>query len=289
MVSRRRLLETVAVGASLGLAGCLGGVADDSTTETPSTATDTASPATGTRPAVGSPGDSATEATPETPTARLARRGIPGNICEKDQQAPGPGGIAAVIDPAFARDWASVSVPDQYTPGRSDGRLAPESVVIGVTDGDRARAYPIAVLWWHEIVNDTFGEPTLVTYCPLCRSGLVARRVVAGAATRFTVTELLWTPPSGATADSVESGTTFGANFNETEVGVRDDRGNLVMIDAATGSYWSQLLARAICGPQRGERLSIRASRTATWRDWQVAHPDTDVLLPPPHSGVSTV
>lgn len=267
MPTRRAALAALA-----GLAGCL------------ATGDEKPNARTGTTPAARTTIDE-----PRTDTPTLAERGIPGNICEQEQQPPGEQNIAAVIEPAFASDWADHTIPDQYTPGRDDGRLGEEAVVVGLTNDGRARAYPLAVLWWHEIVNDAFGEPTLVTYCPLCRSGLVAARRVAGGATQFTVTELLWTPPSAATNASVADGTAFGANVNETEAGVRTDRGNLVMIDAATGSYWSQLLARAICGPQRGDRLPVRPSRTARWGDWQAEHPDTEVLLPPPHSRVSNV
>ncbi|MFB6177484.1 MAG: DUF3179 domain-containing (seleno)protein, partial [Halobaculum sp.] len=186
----------------------------------------------------------------------------------------------------FADDWQGVNVPDQYQ--TSESGIAADAVVIGLERDGRARAYPLSVVWWHEIVNDTFGVPTLVTYCPLCRSGMVAERTVAGEPTTFTVTELLWIPPGPARNRSVSRNRSFGVDVDETEADVRE-KGNLVLTDAATGSYWSQLLARAICGPRRGDRLSILASQTARWSDWQAAHPETDVLLPPPHSGVSLV
>jgi hypothetical protein len=60
--------------------------------------------------------------------------------------------------------------------------------------------------------------------------------------------------------------------------------GNLVMVDDATGSYWSQLLARAICGPRAGDSLRIRPSTLTTWGKWRATHPETELLLPPPYS-----
>lgn len=60
--------------------------------------------------------------------------------------------------------------------------------------------------------------------------------------------------------------------------------GNLVLYDAATHSSWSRILAHAICGPLGDTDLSIRPSTVATWADWRERHPDTEVLLPPPHS-----
>jgi hypothetical protein len=75
----------------------------------------------------------------------------------------------------------------------------------------------------------------------------------------------------------------FGADADGTTDPARN--GNLVMLDDVTGSYWSQFLGRAICGPAEGTRLEIRPSTVATWGDWRRDHPATDVLLPPPRSG----
>ena len=65
------------------------------------------------------------------------------------------------------------------------------------------------------------------------------------------------------------------------------DRNDLMSLyDDVTGSYWSQMLAQAICGPMGETRLSIRSASTATWVEWREGHPDTEVLLPPPASTV---
>jgi hypothetical protein len=223
----------------------------------------------------------------DTPTPTLAERGLPSDICEKRQQQPGGENIRAIVDPVFAADWREVSIPKQYKTHDGNG-IAADAIVIGLQRNGRARAYPLSVVWWHEIVNDTFGVPTLVTYCPLCRSGMVAKRTVAGEPTRFTVTELLWIPPDVATNESIRTNRTFGVDIDETNTEIRD-KGNLVLADDATGSYWSQLLAQAICGPRRGDRLEILPSRTVRWGAWKRKHPETDVLLPPPYSGVSII
>lgn len=60
---------------------------------------------------------------------------------------------------------------------------------------------------------------------------------------------------------------------------------NPVMFDRATGSYWSQLLAQATGEPLTGERLTRIPSTVTTGTAWRETHPDTSVLLPPPHSG----
>ncbi|MFB6360318.1 MAG: DUF3179 domain-containing protein [Halobacteriales archaeon] len=160
--------------------------------------------------------------------------------------------IPALIDPVFAEDWADLEVPDSS--GYDGGPLLPDDApVIGVERDERARAYPLRILDWHEVVNDTLGGPLLVTYCPLCGSGVTAERRVNGSETRFGVSGLLW-------------------------------RDNLVMYDDRTGSLWSQLLGGAIRGPRAGEQLSLLHSSLTSWGEWRGLHPSTEVLLPPPHS-----
>lgn len=205
----------------------------------------------------------------------IARSGIPPTICEEEVIADP--GIYAVVEPAFGPDWNDLPVAPQY------GDLTDETAVVGVERSDYARAYPLRILWHHEIVNDALAGPFIATYCPLCRSGLVAERRVAGEATVFRVSGLLWRPEQIQVEASKAGDRVFGADLSLGETEVRT-AGNLVMVDDATGSYWSQLLAQAICGSRTGDRLDIVPSSVARWGEWQAAHPDTDVLLPPPHS-----
>ncbi len=132
-------------------------------------------------------------------------------------------------------------------------RLSASDEVIGVVRDGVARAYPLSVLRWHEVVNDSLGGPLLVTYCPLCASGITATRRVGGKSTVFGVSGLLW-------------------------------RSNLVMYDTASGSLWSQLVATAIRGPRAGETLPLVPSTLTTLASWRESHPDTEILLPPPES-----
>jgi hypothetical protein len=217
----------------------------------------------------------------------LAEQGVPASICEATPQADP--GIYAVTDPAFGPDWDGVAVPDRYRfdDGETPATGLPDDVtVVGLTAGGRARAYPLAVLWWHEVVNDEFGGPVLVTYCPICRSGVVADRTVAGTPTRFLVSGHLWQPPGVRTGGSLAAGRAFGAGVTDPDAGARRS-GNLVVSDVATRSLWSQLLAEALCGPLAGTRLDVRASTVTTWGEWRSGHPGTDVLLPPPRSGLA--
>ncbi len=156
--------------------------------------------------------------------------------------------IPAIVDPVFADDWRGLD-PD----GDLEPSLPDDAAVIGVERDGGSRAYPLRVLDWHEIVNDTFAGPLAVTYCPLCGSGVVVERAVAGDPTVFGVSGRLW----------------------------RDD---LVMYDRATGSLWSQILATAIRGPRTGDRLAVVPSTLTTWGEWRAERPGTAVLLPPPRS-----
>jgi hypothetical protein len=295
-VNRRELLA--ALGAGTLLSGCLtagspeGGSSDGGSPGAERTASGTdASPDTAETVATPTPGT--TNAAAEV---GLAEFGIPSDVCT-EPIAP-ESGIYAITDPAFGPDWSGVGVdgPYRHNPGRAG--LVDEQTVIGLTADGEARAYPLTVLTTHEVVNDTLGggatddtaagtsgEPVLVTYCPICRSGMVARRRVAGDPTLFAVTGLLWKPERVQSVASEDRNRTFGAPATGgQEVPVRHN-GNLVLYDAATGSYWSQILARAICGPRTGTELAVRPSTVATWREWRDRYPDTEVLLPPPHSG----
>jgi hypothetical protein len=262
-VHRRTLLATI--GATTGLAGCLTGRSpSDGAAETSDgrTTADTSGTTTGQR---------------STPTGPISARGSPETIC---QQPVVDVGIYAVTDPQFDSDWTDVAVGLPYRYDIDDPGLFDAQAVIGLEAGDRARAYPLTVLSTHEIVNDDFGGPVVVTFCPLCRSAVVAERRVAGEVTTFGVSGRLWTPDEVDFQQSVADGRVDGLTSGGESVDPVFSRA-LVMYDVATRSYWSQLLATAICGPATGEGLSIRPSTLTTWGEWRAAHPDTEVLLPP--------
>jgi hypothetical protein len=277
-MDRRRFLAAVA-GGSL-LAGCGG------------------------RPGVESPPPTGvTESPPptESPTGgstTLAELGTPDTICSAEVIEDFH--IRAVGRPAFAEDWTGYEIADRYRIGSRAGDpepgatgtdpLAEEAVVIGLTagrgetdDAERARAYPLPVVWWHEAVNDTFGGPALVTFCSICNTGLVAERLVDGDPAIFGVSGQLWQPPAEYTFAAVEGGRSFGVSTGDPDAAVRNS-GNLVLFDDATRSFWSQVLGRAICGPRAGAGFTIRPATVTRWGEWRAEHPGTDVLLPPPYS-----
>jgi hypothetical protein len=123
-----------------------------------------------------------------------------------------------------------------------------DEIVIGVELGAEARAYPLSVLVWHELVNDRLaGVPILVSYCPLCATGIVFERRLDGGERVFGVSGLLY-------------------------------RSDLLLYDRETESLWSQISAQAVTGPSRGLRLTQVRSRMLPWKLWREEHPKTSVL-----------
>jgi hypothetical protein len=120
--------------------------------------------------------------------------------------------------------------------------------VVGVSLNGESRAYPLAILVWHELVNDTLGSrPILVSYCPLCGTAMVFDRRVAGSARSFGVSGLLY-------------------------------MSDMLLYDRDSESLWSQISATALTGPARGKRLDLLRSRVVSWGAWRKAHPETTVL-----------
>ena len=148
---------------------------------------------------------------------------------------PPKDGIPSIDNPKFAPVSESQFVPDT-------------TFVIGLDINGEKRAYPLFIMVWHEIVNDSIGGvPVAVTYCPLCFTNQVFERVIDG--------------------KEVEFGTS-GKLYNS----------NLVMYDRLTDSYWSQALGVAITGELTGYELKRIPFDVISWADWKTLHPDTLVL-----------
>lgn len=126
--------------------------------------------------------------------------------------------------------------------------LADDDRVLGLQRGGIAKAYPIAILNWHELVNDRLGdEPVVVTYCPLCGTGMVFAARSGGRPLTFGVSGLLY-------------------------------NSDVLFYDHQSDSLWSQLLRQAVTGPEAGAQLEMLAVSHTTWADWRARHPETRVL-----------
>jgi hypothetical protein len=133
--------------------------------------------------------------------------------------------------------------------GRSAG-LGDTEPVIALSIDDDARAYPLRVLIWHEIVNDAVGRtPVAVTYCPLCNAALVFERI-----------------PDGRILDF---GTTGKLRHSD-----------LVMYDRQTESWWQQFTGEAIVGSMTEQRLRLIPSRLESFERFRQRFPQGQVLVP---------
>lgn len=111
-----------------------------------------------------------------------------------------------------------------------------------------ARAYPLRILTWHEIVNDQVGDlPVAITYCPLCNSAVGFNRTVNGEVLRFGTSGLL-------------------------------RNSDLVMWDRQTESLWQQITGEAIVGQLTGTRLEFIATPIVSWKDFKERFPGGKVL-----------
>jgi hypothetical protein len=146
----------------------------------------------------------------------------------------------------------SIDNPKFISSQEADQFLNDDSMGLGFVWNGEARFYPYQILVWHEIVNDTIqGDPILVTYCPLCATGVVFDRKVAGEPAEFGVSGMLW-----------QSNLLM---YNRTD-------------DAHKESLWSQVLGEAVLGEFTGERLQVLSADTVKYGAWKQAHSDTKVL-----------
>ncbi|MDK3256728.1 DUF3179 domain-containing protein [Blastococcus capsensis] len=148
---------------------------------------------------------------------------------------PPPDGIPPIDTPRFV-------------PAADVNWLTPDEPVLAPAIGETARAYPVRIMIWHEIVNDSIdGRPVVVTYCPLCNSALAFDRRLGDRVLTFGTSGLLY-------------------------------RSDLVMYDRQTESLFSQIEGRAIAGVLAGAELERIPVQTVTWAQWQQANPDGWVL-----------
>ncbi len=148
---------------------------------------------------------------------------------------PGLDGIPALTNPEMIDARSS----EDYYHG--------EDLVIGIQIGNDARAYPHAILDWHEVINDRFdGTALTITYCPLTGSAIGLNRIIDGQLTTFGVSGLLY-------------------------------NSNLIPYDRLTRSYWSQMMTKGIKGLYADEPFELVAVVETTMKTWMEMYPDTKV------------
>lgn len=125
--------------------------------------------------------------------------------------------------------------------------LEPDDRIMGVVYKGKVKAYPVAILNWHEIVNDRYqNERVVVSFCPLCGTGVVFSTHNKKART-FGVSGLLY-------------------------------NSDLLLYDRETLSLWSQISGEAISGSQKGARFDLIPVTHTSWSAWKKRYPETQVL-----------
>ncbi len=155
---------------------------------------------------------------------------------------PPKDGIPAIDDPSFesvagAGEWLSDNDP----------------IIVFENKGE-VRGYPLSILIWHEIVNDTVGDkPVAVTFCPLCNASIVFERVLDGQVLDFGTTGKL-------------------------------RNSDLIMYDRQSETWWQQFTGEAIVGEHSGRQLDFLSSQVISFADFAAEFPEGEVLARPPVS-----
>ena len=167
-----------------------------------------------------------------------APAGAPEPLIDLDEirsGGPPPDGIPPIDDPRYLA-VSDVDFLDDTEP-----------VLAFEINGD-ARAFPVQIMTWHEIVNDTIGGvPVTISYCPLCNSAVAYDRRFADLVLDFGTSGLLWNSA-------------------------------LVMYDRQTETLWSHFTGEGIVGELTGNELSSFPLATVGWATWRDANPDGRVL-----------
>jgi hypothetical protein len=158
---------------------------------------------------------------------------IPAN--EIYQGGPPRDGIPSIDNPSFisVKETTFLSVNDR---------------VLGLTFNGVTKAYAINILNYHELVNDEFnGHPVVVSFCPLCGTGMAFDALMNDKTLEFGVSGLLY-------------------------------NSDLLMYDRQSDSLWSQIEGKAVSGPAKGVTLERLPVEHTSWGDWVSRHPNSLVL-----------
>ena len=154
----------------------------------------------------------------------------------------------SVIRAVVAADAIPALEDPAFEPAAEVGWLAAVEPVLALEIGGDARAYPLRIMTWHELVNGTVGGvPVTVSYCPLCNSAVAYDRRVGERVLDFG---------------------TSGALLNSS----------LVMYDRQTESLWSHYTGQAVVGHLTGAELDLIPVQTVSFETFLSSHPDGQVL-----------
>ncbi len=132
--------------------------------------------------------------------------------------------------------------------------LGENEPVLVYASGTVARAYPVQILLFHELVNDIVdGRPILVSFCPLCNSGVIFDRRIDGETLSFGVAGLL-------------------------------RHSDMVMFDRQSDSLWQQITGEALVGAHTGRRLEVITGQMVPFDTFAESFPSGQVMDRPSDS-----
>jgi hypothetical protein len=157
------------------------------------------------------------------------------------------GGVAYMTNMVMAADHMFIA-PERVAMATPDqSKVEKNRLVVGVEINGDARAYPVQFIGYHHQVRDSVGgEPVLVTFCTVCRTGRVFSPVIDGREERFRL------------------------------VGM--DHFNAMLEDASTGSWWRQANGEAVTGPRKGQSLRELPSVQVSLALWIEMHPTSRIM-----------
>ena len=190
--------------------------------------------------------------------------GVSGDASELLPEEDPPAGAAAQFSTDFSRHIVpyseilsggppkdgipAIDAPQFVSVAEADAWLEAQEPVILVEAGGAVHVYPIQILMWHEIVNDTVGDvPVSVTFCPLCNTAIAFERTLDG--------------------QVLDLGTTGRLRFS-----------NLVMYDRQSESWWQQATGQAIAGQFVGRQLTFVPASMVAWADVKATYGAARVL-----------
>jgi len=212
------------------------------------------------------------------------------DVSEVMSGGPPPQGIPALGFEDERGEIESSSEPEFVSISEAAEWVEDEEPVIVATVGDEARAYPMQVMTWHEIVNDTLAEtPIAVTFCPLCNSALAFdRRLAITTAQREKLedfdTSMTWVERPDSFRDDGDDGDGDDGRLAEEALLVTFGttgklyRSNLLMFDSATHTMWSQAIGEGAVGVLSGNELERIPAQIVSFESFRKAYPDARVL-----------
>ena len=241
-------------------------------------------------------GSALAQSTLETAFSRLGMDTERANIPVEEilSGGPPPQGIPAL---GFSGDWQEVApaseAPTFVSQDEAAVWLEPQEPVVVLslqdsTSRNSAKIYPLQILTWHEIVNDTLsGVPVAVTFCPLCNSALAFdRRIPLDEDARSRVQEV--NPDTKLVSLDATFVDAYAAQVGEVEVtsGLEVTFGvsgllynsNLLMFDSQTSTLWSQILGEGNVGTLTSTELLRLPAQIVSFEQARESFPEASVL-----------